>query len=163
MKAYVIAPPNIWGLATGKLVDAGLQNPVMTPLLIVSRLAMARGTYGVNGPGVNLWSMCEVHDGMSLSLSTLQKVYIPFSAVANLHLLIFNATALEGKEIAGGSTYYFCANGDLAMGDWMRKAAQALHKYGGIKSSELVEFTPEEKQKVPNPSSVWPSHSLLTN
>lgn len=158
MRAYVIAPPTIWGLATGRLVDAGLQNPITTGLLAISRFAIARGSFGIVGPGANLWSSIEVNDRTLFSLSMFQNFYITFSAVANLFLVIFNATAIEGKEIAGGSAYYFASNGDIATKDWMTKAAQALHKYGALKSSEINEFTPEETKKVPNLPSIWPSH-----
>lgn len=154
MKAYVIAPPVIWGLATGRLVDAGLQNPVTSGLLVMSRLAVARGSFGIVGPSANVWSAVEVNDRMLFSFSIIHKHHIHFSVVANLFLVIFNTTVIDGKEIAGGSAYYFASNGDLVSKDMMTKAAQALHKYGALKSGEVTEFTPDELKKVSNSSSV---------
>lgn len=162
MKAYIIAPPIIWGLATGRLVDAGLQNPVMSGLLVMSRLAIYRGSFGIVGPGLNVWSAIEVNDRM-FSLIVSHDPYIHFSIVANLFLVIFSAVVIEGKEIAGGSAYYFASNGDLVFKDMTTKAAQALHKYGALKSGEPTEFTSDEMKKVTNPSSIRPSHPLLTN
>ncbi|TCD60872.1 hypothetical protein EIP91_009378 [Steccherinum ochraceum] len=131
IKAYVTAPPMIWGLATGKLVDAGLQNPVQTGLLVIGRFSVLRGQYGRFGPQKNLWSTIEVHD------------------LADLHVALFNQAVLEGKKIAGGSAYYFSANGDVATADWAPLVAKALHKYGALKSAEITPFSAEELKKWP--------------
>lgn len=62
IKAYVVAPPLIYGLTSGPLVDAGLQNPVATGLLIYSRCSQAKGSFGFVGPQENIWSVIDVHD-----------------------------------------------------------------------------------------------------
>ncbi|TCD67483.1 hypothetical protein EIP91_012344 [Steccherinum ochraceum] len=131
LKAYVTAPPLVWGSATGKLVDAGLQNPIQTSLLVIGRMAITRGQFGRVGPQKNMWSTIEVHD------------------LADLHVEIFNKAVLEGKDIAGGSAYYFSANGDVVFADWLSLVAKALHKYGALKSADMTPFTDEEIQKWP--------------
>ena len=62
VRVYIIAPSGVYGLATGKLVDAGIQNPVPTWVLLSSKIAAARGQLGKIGPGTNLWSTVEIHD-----------------------------------------------------------------------------------------------------
>ncbi|TCD61922.1 hypothetical protein EIP91_007714 [Steccherinum ochraceum] len=129
VKTYNIAPPLVWGLATGALVDAGLQSPVPTCIVIMSRLAIFRGQFGYAGPMLNSWSTVEVHD------------------LARLELMIFDAVVLEGKEIAGGNAYYFTANGDAVSKEWIPKLAEALYKGGAIKTPDVSDVTPEELQK----------------
>lgn len=62
IRSYIVAPPFIWGLATGRLVDAGLQNPVTTGVLALSRIAIARGRVSFIGPQLNTWSTVEVNE-----------------------------------------------------------------------------------------------------
>ncbi|TCD67969.1 hypothetical protein EIP91_011770 [Steccherinum ochraceum] len=131
LKAYVVAPPLIWGMATGKLADAGLQNPVQSGLLVLGRLSIQRGQVGCVGPMKNVWSTIEVHD------------------LADLYITLFNQVVLEGKNVAGGSAYYFTANGDVVTGDWMPIVAQALHKFGALKTAEITPLSMDELQKWP--------------
>lgn len=69
-------------------------------------------------------------------------------AVADLHVTLFDQAVLEGKNITGGSAYYFSANGDVATADWAPLVAKALHKYGALKTAEITPFSAEELQKV---------------
>ncbi|TCD67492.1 hypothetical protein EIP91_012353 [Steccherinum ochraceum] len=130
VKAYVIAPPLIYGLASGRFVDAGLQNPVPTGILLSARVAIERGSFAQAGPAKNIWSTVEIHD------------------IANLELQIFNSV-LEGKTIASGSAYYTGVDGDIVMGDLFKEIAAALHANGKIKSPEPTELTQEEFGKWP--------------
>ena len=148
VKAYVTAPPLIWGLATGKLVDAGLQNPVQTGLLVIGRICVERGQFGSVGAQKNAWSTIEVHDRRCSCVHSVLKMLIYLFVVADLHVMLFTQAYLEGKNIAGGSAYYFSANGDVVTKDWLPVAAKALHKYGALKTAEIKPFTAEELQKV---------------
>ncbi|THH30481.1 hypothetical protein EUX98_g3696 [Antrodiella citrinella] len=131
LKSYILAPPLIWGLATGRFVDAGLQNPAFSSIKLLSRIVKRRGVFGFVGPQLNAWSTIEVHD------------------LAQLIVTMFNTVVIKHKEIAGGKAYYFSANGDVVSKEYLSRIAHAMHKYGLTKTADITEFTPEEIAKWP--------------
>ncbi|THH28631.1 hypothetical protein EUX98_g5553 [Antrodiella citrinella] len=126
VKAYIIAPSLIWGLATGRFVDAGLQNPVLTSLKFVGWIMKPRGIFGAVGPQLNAWTTVEIHE------------------VSQLYMILFTAVVIDNKEIAGGKAYYFAGSDDAVAKDFMSRMAVAMHKYGALKTAEITPFTPDE-------------------
>lgn len=55
VRAYIVVPATVYGLATGKLVSAGIANnrSIRIPQLI--RASLHRGRAGMVGKGVNNW------------------------------------------------------------------------------------------------------------
>lgn len=70
VRGYLITPSTIYGMASGKFVDAGLQNKhsIQMPALVIASLG--RGQAGMVGKGLNLWPNVHVDDGRLL--------FIPF-------------------------------------------------------------------------------------
>ncbi|KAH8094660.1 hypothetical protein BXZ70DRAFT_1033990 [Cristinia sonorae] len=131
VKAYVAAPPLFYGLATGVLVDAGIQNPVPLGVSLVCDYAVARGgVFGLVGPNKNISTLVEIHD--------LTKFFIT----------LFDAV-LDGKQIAGGKAYYSAVDGEVVTRDYMIKIAEALHEFGYLKTKQTTEYTQEEIAKWP--------------
>ncbi|KAH8094661.1 hypothetical protein BXZ70DRAFT_352304 [Cristinia sonorae] len=130
VRVYVVAPPFIYGLATGVLVDAGIQNPVPLGFYFVSNYAVLRGTFGLVGPNKNICSLIEVHD------------------LARFFVTLFNAV-LDGKQIAGGKAYYTTVDGEVVSRDYQIKLAEVLHELGYLKTAEITEYTAEELAKWP--------------
>jgi hypothetical protein len=62
VKSYIILPSTIYGLATGKLVDIGVQNrhSVQMPFLI--NASLARGQAGMVGEGKNVWPNVNIEE-----------------------------------------------------------------------------------------------------
>jgi len=121
-----IYPSVIYGLATGRLVDAGIQNSVPTALMLMAKLGLQRGQLGVVGPQKNVWGVVDIHD------------------VANLYFIIFSAI-VAGKTIPyGADGHYFAENGFLAVGLFQDKMAQALYELGALKTPEVSELTEKE-------------------
>ncbi|TCD67322.1 hypothetical protein EIP91_000243 [Steccherinum ochraceum] len=135
VKAYVIIPPLIYGLATGRFVDAGIQNPVTTSVMFLDAIRQKRGLFGRIGPGKNVYATVEVHD------------------VARLYLTMLDA-ALERKQIAGGSAYYTAVDGEVTLGDFTQAVASELHNAGVTDTEEVTEVTAEEAKK-------WPMLAML--
>ncbi|KAH8102172.1 hypothetical protein BXZ70DRAFT_1006786 [Cristinia sonorae] len=131
LKAYIVAPPLIWGLAKGILVDAGISNPVTTVLLVMSRFCIRRGTFGFVGEFANILSTIEVHD------------------LARLFITLFDATVIEKRDVACGPVYYFASNGDVVAKEFFSKLAEALYKHGALKSGEITQYTEEEIKQYP--------------
>lgn len=56
VKIYIILPPTIYGLATGKLVDLGVQNPHSIQIPGLIKYLVHRGQVGMVGDGKNIVS-----------------------------------------------------------------------------------------------------------
>lgn len=65
VKSYIVLPSTIYGLATGKLVDMGIQNrhSVQIPFLI--NASLARGQAGIVGEGKNVWPNVNIDESES--------------------------------------------------------------------------------------------------
>jgi hypothetical protein len=63
VRVYIVIPSTIYGIATGKLVELGVQNAhsIQVPALVDASLA--RGQGGMVGEGKNLWPNVHVEDG----------------------------------------------------------------------------------------------------
>jgi len=63
IQAYLVAPSTIYGLATGRLVAAGIANnrSIQIPSLIRAALDRRRG--GMIGEGRNIWPNVHINDG----------------------------------------------------------------------------------------------------
>lgn len=64
-RTHIVLPSNIYGFATGPLVDLGIQNPrsIMIPWLI--RAGIARHRAGMVGLGLNKWPNVHIDDSVS--------------------------------------------------------------------------------------------------
>jgi hypothetical protein len=63
VKTYIVLPSTIYGIATGSLVDAGLQNPFSQQIPQLIKLSLKRGRAGMVGEGRNIWPNVHIHDG----------------------------------------------------------------------------------------------------
>ena len=71
MRTYIVLPPTIYGIATGKLYDLGISNPHSIQIPIAIRAALDRGQGGVVGEGKNIWPHVEVNEREFLSFDVL--------------------------------------------------------------------------------------------
>ena len=62
---YIVLPSTIYGIASGPLVDAGLQNAHSQQIPTLVKLSLARGRAGMIGQGKNLWPNVHINDGES--------------------------------------------------------------------------------------------------
>jgi hypothetical protein len=64
VNTYIVLPSTVWGVATGKLADAGVVNKlsIQVPLLVAA--SIGRGQGGMPGKGLNVWPHVEVHERM---------------------------------------------------------------------------------------------------
>ena len=65
VKVYIVSPSMIYGIATGELVEEGIQNPhsILVPWL--TRIALDRGRSGMVGAGLNVWPNVDIQEGNS--------------------------------------------------------------------------------------------------
>lgn len=62
VRAYIIAPSTVWGLAVGPLVDLGVQNAISMQIPVLMDASVDRGQGGMIGAGKNLWGNVNIED-----------------------------------------------------------------------------------------------------
>lgn len=130
IKLYLVIPSTIYGIAKGKLVEAGIQNPhsIQVPELI--RAALGRGRGGMVGQGKNLWPDVNVED------------------VADLYLVVFNSIRKNPEGTGHGREgVYFGENGEHSLYEVGKAIADALVDLGLAKEREPTTFTREDLDK----------------
>jgi hypothetical protein len=65
IKSYIILPTTVWGIPTGPLQDAGIQNWQNGILNFLVPASVARGQGGMVGEGRNVWNNVEVDERAS--------------------------------------------------------------------------------------------------
>ncbi|KAJ7824957.1 NAD-binding protein [Mycena olivaceomarginata] len=129
IKSYIILPSTIYGLATGLLVDAGLQNPhsIQVPSLISA--ALDRGRAGMVGEGKNLWPNVEIHE------------------LADLYTTLYDRIVADASTGHGRNGFYFGASGEHSLYDVGRAVGAVLVALGKSESAEPTPFTQAELDK----------------
>lgn len=56
LKSYIILPSTVWGIASGKLIDIGVQNPHSVQIPYMIKYFIRRGHAGLVGEGKNIVS-----------------------------------------------------------------------------------------------------------
>lgn len=56
-------PSTIYGIASGELVDAGIQNPRSLQIPALIQAALSRGRAGMVGAGKNIWPNVDIEEG----------------------------------------------------------------------------------------------------
>ena len=70
IKVYIVLPSIVYGLATGELVEQGIQNP-HSFMIQFAKIALARGRPGTVGAGVNVWPGVDIQEGKSPTISLI--------------------------------------------------------------------------------------------
>ncbi|KAF8645384.1 hypothetical protein AX16_007886 [Volvariella volvacea WC 439] len=130
VRTYIVLPATIWGLAKGKLVDLGIQNPHSLQIPILIRAALLRGQAGVVGEGKNVWTAANIEE------------------VGDLYIVLFNAILSDPVGTPHGREgYYFGENGEYTSFEVSKAIGQALFYTGKSKIAEYNSFTEEELPK----------------
>ncbi|KAF9565249.1 NAD(P)-binding protein [Agrocybe pediades] len=129
LKSYIVLPSTIWGIATGVLVEKGIQNPhsLQVPLLI--RASLDRGRGGMVGTGKNIWPDVNIEE------------------VADLYIVLFNSICTNAPTGHGREGFYFGEGGEHTMYEVGKAIAEALVALGRSDNPEPSTFTPEEINK----------------
>jgi hypothetical protein len=69
VKVYIISPSVVYGVATGELVEQGIQNPHSTMVAWFTRVALDRGRSGMVGAGVNVMANVDIQEGSSPTMA----------------------------------------------------------------------------------------------
>ncbi|KAJ7104365.1 NAD-binding protein [Mycena belliarum] len=129
VRSYIILPSTIYGIATGRLVELGIQNPhsIQIPQLI--NAALDRGQAGMVGEGKNLWPNVEVHE------------------LADLYIKLYDSIVADDATGHGRNGYYFGASGEHSLYDVGKAIGEAMVTLEKSSSPEPTTFTQEDLDK----------------
>ncbi|KIJ63848.1 hypothetical protein HYDPIDRAFT_133756 [Hydnomerulius pinastri MD-312] len=130
-RTYIVLPSTIYGFATGKLVDLGIQNPRSIQIPKLVQVSLSRGRGGMVGKGVNKWPNVHIDD------------------IGDLYIVVYDAI-LEGKAGHGREGLYFGENGEHVLKDISIKIAEALNDLGESSSREPTSFDQSDYDKPEN-------------
>ena len=68
VKVYIILPSTIYGIATGALVEAGIQNPHSQQVPGLIKISLNRGRAAMVGAGKNIWPNVDIEEGKKKKL-----------------------------------------------------------------------------------------------
>ena len=75
VKVDIVLPSVIYGLATGELLEQGIQNP-HTLMIRFAQIALDRGRSGIVGAGLNIWPNVDIQEGKSPTISLIFRANI---------------------------------------------------------------------------------------
>ncbi|KAF8968166.1 hypothetical protein BDZ97DRAFT_1801302 [Flammula alnicola] len=129
VKTYIVLPSTIYGIATGVLVDKGIQNPhsIQVPALI--HAALARGRAGMIGAGKNFWPDVNIED------------------VADLYVVLYNSIQKDPTTGHGREGIYFGESGEHTLYEVGKAIGEALVELGKSDNPEPSTFSKEEIDK----------------
>ncbi|RDB25814.1 Uncharacterized protein C2A9.02 [Hypsizygus marmoreus] len=133
VKTYIVLPSTIYGIASGALVDLGLQNAHSQQVPGLIKVSIDRGQGGMVGLGKNVWPHVHIRE------------------ITDLYILLFDYI-LSHKPLAHGRQgFYFGENGEYTVYELAKAISEALYHQGKAKSSKPSSFTEEEiKEYFPN-------------
>ncbi|KAJ7052607.1 hypothetical protein C8F01DRAFT_572643 [Mycena amicta] len=115
LKSYIILPSTIYGLASGPLVDNGIQNPRSQQIPRLVDVSLRRGQGGMVGKGRNYWGNVHVDD------------------VAELFIQIFDLSMDPSPPpyfSHGRAGFYFAENGEHTLYMVGEEIARVLARLG---------------------------------
>jgi hypothetical protein len=125
VKVYIVLPSVIYGLATGELVEQGIQNPHPIIARFV-RIALDRGRSGIVGTGLNIWPNVDIQE------------------VADLYVVLYNSIVSDPATAHGREGIYFGENGEHTLYDLSKAIGEALTEIGKLDNPEPTILTKEE-------------------
>ncbi|KAF8885460.1 hypothetical protein BD779DRAFT_674409 [Infundibulicybe gibba] len=128
-KTYIILPSMVYGIAQGKLVDTGIQNPYSIQIPALIRASLDRGNGGMIGQGKNIWANAHIEE------------------LGDLYLALYKSIVTNPATGHGREGIYFGENGECNLYDVGKAIGQALVDLGKAKSAEPTTFTKEEIDK----------------
>ncbi|KAG5652021.1 hypothetical protein H0H81_006574 [Sphagnurus paluster] len=99
VKIYIIFPSTIYGIASGKLVDLGIQNPYSVQIPALIDASLDRGASGMVGKGKNIWPNVHIDD------------------VADLYIILYDWIKTNPETGHGREGFYFGENGEHTLYD----------------------------------------------
>ena len=143
VKVYIVSPSVIYGLATGELVEQGIQNPHSIAVPWITRVALDRGRLGMVGAGVNVWPNVDIQEGSSPTIAWNLNVNMVLK-VADLYVLLYDSIVSNPATGHGREGIYFGENGEHVYYDIAKEIGEVLTEIGKLDNPEPTTLTQEE-------------------
>ena len=148
VKVYIVLPANVFGMATGKLVELGVQHRHSVVIPLLTNTALMRGQGGIVGEGKNIMPNVHIDDRTSKTPSNYKTRYsLGSNPVGELYIGLYNAIHSDQPVGHGREGFYFGENGERCMYDICKAICEVLVDMGKGKSPEPTKFTKEEINK----------------
>ncbi|KAJ7448662.1 hypothetical protein B0H11DRAFT_2080222 [Mycena galericulata] len=129
IRSYIVLPSTVYGIATGPLVECGIQKRQTTVLPWLVKASLTRGQGGMVGQGRNVWSNVELYD------------------LADLYIVLYDAIMSDIQPAHGREGLYFAENGAHELREISAIVAQVLCEHGKGENVIPTTFTAEEEVK----------------
>lgn len=130
LRSYIVLPALIWGLATGPLVDIGVQNPHSQQIPLTIRSGLKRGKAVIVGEGKNFWPNVNIEE------------------LGDLYMIIFNKALNDAQRLPHGREgFYFGASDEHRFADIYKTVAKALYEAGKVSSPDPAPLEKDEVEK----------------
>ncbi|CAL1702856.1 unnamed protein product [Somion occarium] len=130
LRSYIILPSSVYGIVSGPLVNARVQNPYARLMPHFIRCALDRGQVGMVGNGVSTWNNVEIGE------------------LTDLYMILLETLLAEPEKAGHGSEgYYFAENGEHTWCELSRAIGVALRQLGISKNIEPTSLNEEEVAK----------------
>ncbi|KAJ6456961.1 NAD-binding protein [Mycena sanguinolenta] len=129
IKSYKVVPSTIYGLASNRLVNIGIQNPHLLQIPALISAALDRKQAAMVGEGKNIWNNVEIHE--------LEELYI----------MLYDKIIADADTGHGRNRFYFGSSGEHSLYDVGKAIGEALVKLGKSESVEPTTFTQAELDK----------------
>jgi hypothetical protein len=152
VKTYIILPSTVYGIATGKIADLGVQHLHSIQLPVLVRASLARGQAAIVGEGKNIWPNVEIGESMLSFVSselTLFDELCTLSLVADLYIVLYDSIVSNPATAHGRQGFYFGENGEYTQYEAAKAISEALLAYGKVEISEPTALTEEEYKERP--------------
>ncbi|PSS36756.1 hypothetical protein PHLCEN_2v1387 [Hermanssonia centrifuga] len=127
VRAHIVLPGTIWGIASNPLVAAGIQNPYSQQIPGLIRASLDRKQAGMVGKGLAIWPDVNIED------------------VANLYMKLFDTIMTKQDTVGHGREgFYFGENGEHTWYSISKEIASVLFQEGISQSDEPTSFSKEE-------------------
>lgn len=132
-RTYIVLPSTIYGVATGPLVDLGIQNPRSQQIPRLVGASIARKRAGMVGLGLNKWPNVHIDDSAFASFCPPFYCHwahktIPL-VVGDLYMVLYNAI-LDNRAGHGRDGLYFGENGEHTLRAISERIGEALVELG---------------------------------
>lgn len=151
MKTYLVIPSNVWGLASGRLVDVGVQNPQSKLIPTITRGDLDKGKAMIVGEGKNIWGHVQIDEGKHgyCTSSTEFHSSMCLCLVADFYPALFKSILENPATAHGYEGIYFLENDQCTFYEVFKAVGKALFEVGKISSPELVPYSAKEIEASP--------------
>ena len=156
VKTYIVLPGTIYGLASGPLVDSGLQNSRSSQIPRLIKLSLDRGRAGMVGQGKNIWPNVHITEGKATNPIEWTSSSF-FKLAADLYILLLDLVISQNHNCQtknplfahGAAGFYFCENGEHELASVSESIGKAMVALGRTTNSIPTPFTEQEYKKYP--------------